>query len=284
MDNLILWVIAFTVVPTIVISKYIQLRNASRDKNCSIRQYLSSDYQMWSIISEALIYLGLVAFVLIVVSRFETINSPYFSRIQIFPVVLVVLGVAILIINNISKFKPGELKRQFLSEYQLEKKVSNSRKALLFLLSAPIFIGLSILIEFAFPYDDGKFIGFDISKISLWKLAIIVLLWTTIYSLMVSCAYYLRKMAKQMLTGNLYGKEPIKHLSISSNLLQVMAMLLMLYSFSEGLLTGNISVSFLLKPIFWLSYFLVFLSLMLKYLSHILQRAAILKEENDLTV
>jgi hypothetical protein len=101
---------------------------------------------------------------------------------------------------------------------------------------------------------------------------------------MVTCAYYLRKMAEQMLNGNLYGKEPIKYLSISGNLLQAMAFVLMLYSFSEGLLTGEVDISYLLRPIFWIGYFLIFISLMLKYLSHVLQRAAILKEENDLTI
>ena len=61
-----------------------------------------------------------------------------------------------------------------------------------------------------------------------------------------------------------------------------MAVILLIYSFVEGLLTNNADGSFFLKPILWLSYFLLFVSLMLKYLSSVLQRAAKLKLQRQL--
>jgi hypothetical protein len=283
MEHLEIWIIGLVIIP-IIIFKYYQLRTASRESNCSIKMYLSVEYNMWTFISEAFIYVGSWIYLLIVVSGFGTDDIKYSSLTQLFPLVLVVLGIAVMVIINISKFKPSEIKRQLISEQQLEKKVANSKKALYFLFSAPVFVGFFITIELAFPNDDGDFIGFDISEIPTWRLSLIVAVWTVIYALMVTCAYYLRKMAEQMLNGNLYGKEPIKYLSISGNLLQAMAFVLMLYSFSEGLLTGEVDISYLLRPIFWIGYFLIFISLMLKYLSHVLQRAAILKEENDLTI
>jgi hypothetical protein len=283
MEHLEIWIIGLVIIP-IIIFKYYQLRTASRESNCSIKMYLSVEYNMWTFISEAFIYVGSWIYLLIVVSGFGTDDIKYSSLTQLFPLVLVVLGIAVMVIINISKFKPSEIKRQLISEQQLEKKVANSKKALYFLFSAPVFVGFFITIELAFPNDDGDFIGFDISEIPTWRLSIIVAVWTVIYALMVTCAYYLRKMAEQMLNGNLYGKEPIKYLSISGNLLQAMAFVLMLYSFSEGLLTGEVDISYLLRPIFWIGYFLIFISLMLKYLSYVLQRAAILKEENDLTI
>jgi hypothetical protein len=283
MEHLAIWIIGLVIIP-VIIFKYYQLRTASRESNCSIKQYLSIDYNRWTFVSEVFIYFGLWIYLLINVSGCGTDDINYSSPTQLFPLVLVVLGITVMVIINSSKFKPSEIKRQLISEQQLEKKVANSKKALYFLFSAPVFVGFFITIELAFPNDDGDFIGFDISEIPTWRLSIIVAVWTVIYALMVTCAYYLRKMAEQMLNGNLYGKEPIKYLSISGNLLQAMAFVLMLYSFSEGLLTGEVDISYLLRPIFWIGYFLIFISLMLKYLSYVLQRAAILKEENDLTI
>ena len=87
-----------------------------------------------------------------------------------------------------------------------------------------------------------------------------------------------------MLAGNLYGTHPLKYLRLAAHSLQLVAVILLIYSFVEGLLTNNADGSFLLKPIFWLSYILLFVSLMLKYLLSVLQRAAKLKQENDLTI
>ncbi|BAO54717.1 DUF2975 domain-containing protein [Nonlabens marinus] len=283
MDNLAFWIIGFMIVPIIIV-KYYQLRKASKETNGSLKQYLSVERNIWTLIPEVLIYIGLWVYLLISFSRLELEGNKYLSLIHIIPLALIAFGVALLIIVNISKFKPNNFKRQLLSEFELEKKVANSKKSLYFLYSAPLFIGFIIGIEYAFPYDDRGFIGFDVSEISVWRLLVISVVWAIVYALMIACAYYLRKMAEHMLRGDLYGNEPLKYLSTSANLLQVMAFVLMIYSFTEGLLIGHTGISYLLKPIFWLSYFLIFLSLMFKYLSHVLQRAAILKEENDLTI
>ena len=282
MDNLGFWIIGL-VVPIIAL-KYYQLRKASKEANSSLKQYLSIEKNKLTLLSEVLIYSGIWVYLLISLSGLEFKGYKYFSFVHVFPLVVIVFGAALLIIMNVSKFDPRNFKRQLLSEFELEKKVANSKKSLYFLYSATLFIGFIIGIEYTFPYDDGEFIGFDVSEISVWRLLAISVVWAIVYALMIACAYYLRKMAEHMLRGNLYGNEPLKYLSISANLLQVMAFVLMIYSFIEGLLIGHTEISYLLKPIFWLGYFLIFLSLMFKYLSHVLQRAAILKEENDLTI
>lgn len=283
MDHLEFWVIGLTIIP-IIIFKYVQLRNASQETNNSIKEYLTLKYNRWNFISELLIYSGLMGFLLLVVSNIENTEAPFLPIIYSCTIAFVIIGVSILVINNLSKFKPSELKQQILSEQQLEKKVANSKKALYFFYAGPILIGCFVIIEFAYPINDGTFMGFEITDMPLWKILSVVAIWIIIYALMVACAFCLRKMSKHMLNGNLYGKEPIKYLSISANLLQIMAIVLIFYSFFEGILTEDLDVSFVLKPIFWLAYFLMFMSLMLKYLSHVLQRAAILKEENDLTI
>ncbi|AZQ43255.1 hypothetical protein [Nonlabens ponticola] len=166
----------------------------------------------------------------------------------------------------------------------LDSRIATSGRMLFLIWILPMIPVAGMVLDYYYNVDSTSIIGYDVTVVSAFSIIVAILMWCMIYLCAAFAAQNLYNMCQHMIDGDLYGVKPIMHLKMAGRFLFVTAILLFIYSIVEHRLLDNTANLFIYKPLFYIAYFLAFVSIILSYLSKVLIKASILKKENDLTI
>ncbi len=275
------------IVTTVVIAiRFYKLYRHLQDTGSNFTEYFSKTYHKRSLISTIIVMAGFYGYLIML--SFSHINGRIeWFTINALPFLFVcIAGILFQVFNYYESRRNNAVEMEIITNEQLERSLKGTKYMMLYFVSMPLWF---LLLELPNLYyqldgsDESTLLGYDLKGISDLNLILVISSWSLIYLLGCTTLFHFYQFSKQIKQGDFYSEVCIRQLSRAGKMLMVTSFFLLLYSFIQPILIGNTG-STLFGSLFWIGYFIMTVSVFVQYLSKMMKRAALLKEENDLTI
>ena len=267
----------------IVAIRYFKLKKYLSVKGSTFREHFSNSNHKRSLISTIIVSIGMYGYFFTIIPSMNDGQLDWLAPFSIPFILITVLGILFQVYNYYESKQNPSIDMDAITEEKLRGQLKGSKFMMMYFVSLPFWLAVMELSGIYYGLNKNKLLGYDISDISSTNLMIIAGAWTLIYGLSCISLFHFYRCSQEMIAGNFYSSKAIYQLSQAGKLLAVTGFIMLMYSFFESILTGSNHQTFS-GYLIWISYYIIILSVFIQYLSRVIKRAAILKEENDLTI